>query len=288
MKQGSPTSIRAVLLNLSKKENLSFQQVVTRYLHERLLYRVSLSEYKSSFVLKGGALMYAIEGLHTRPTLDIDLLARNIDNDKENVKNIFKQICEINYRNDCVHFDSDSITVSDIAKEKKYSGVRLLIDTQFDTVRQPIQIDIGFGDVITPAAISLAYPVLLNELDSPDIFAYSMETVIAEKFEAMIQLGELNSRMKDFHDVYTLLTNNRIDDAVLSEAIFSTFKSRNTLLKSNPEIFAKEFYLYEPRKTAWKFFLRKIKSPPLDFQEVVKYITSRLSDIYYGLNNKSS
>jgi len=286
MKQGSPTSIRAVLLNLSKKENLLFQQVVTRYLHERLLYRVSLSAYKSSFVLKGGNLVYAIEGLHTRPTMDIDLLARNIDNDKENVKNIFRQICEINYDNDCVHFEPESIIVSDIAKEKKYSGVRLLIDTHFDTVRQPIQIDIGFGDVITPAAISLAYPVLLNELDNPDILAYSIETVIAEKFEAMIQLGELNSRMKDFYDVYILLTNNKIDETVLSEAIFSTFEQRNTLIKSTPEIFTKEFYLYKPRQTVWKFFLKKIKHPnDLSFETVMNLIVSRLHPIYETLKN---
>jgi predicted nucleotidyltransferase component of viral defense system len=286
MKQGSSTSIRTILLNLSKKENLSFQQVVTRYLHERLLYRVSLSEYKSRFVLKGGNLMYAIEGLHIRPTMDIDMLAKNIDNDKENVKNIFKKICEINYENDCVHFDSNSIIVSDIAKEKKYSGVRLLIDTQFDTVRQTTQIDIGFGDIITPAAISLTYPVLLNELESPDILAYSTETVIAEKFEAMIQLGELNSRMKDFYDVYTLLKNNRIDNDVLSEAISHTFERRKTLIKSNPEIFSKEFYLYKQRQTAWTFFLKKIKHPnDLSFETVMNLIVFRLHPIYETFKN---
>jgi len=217
MKQGNSMSIRAVLLNLSKQENLTFQQVATRYLHERLLYRVSLSEYKSNFILKGGNLMYAIEGLHVRPTMDIDMLAKNIDNDKENLKNIFKKICEISYDNDCVRFNSDSIVVSDIAETKKYSGVRLLIDTQFDTVKQSIQIDIGFGDVITPSATALTYPVLLNELESPVIMAYSVETVIAEKFEAMIQLGELNSRMKDFYDIYILLKNNRMDNNILTQ-----------------------------------------------------------------------
>ena len=202
MKQGNATSIRAVLMNLSRQENVTFQQVITRYLHERFLYRISLSKYQSSFVLKGGNLMYVIEGLHIRPTLDIDILAQNIDNDKDKLKNIFKVICDVSYNNDCVRFNTDSIAVFDIAEEKKYSGIRLLIDTQFDTIRQNIQIDIGFGDVITPAATKLSYPVLLNELETPEILAYSIETVIAEKFEAMIQLGELNSRMKDFYDVY--------------------------------------------------------------------------------------
>jgi len=284
MKQGNSMSIRAVLLNLAKQENLPFQQVVTRYLHERLLYRVSLSEYKSSFVLKGGNLMYAIEGLHIRPTMDIDMLAKNIDNDKENLKNIFKKICEISYDNDCVRFNSDSIVASDIAEEKKYSGVRLLIDTQFDTIKQTIQVDIGFGDVITPAAVALSYPILLNELGNPDILAYSVETVIAEKFEAMIQLGELNSRMKDFYDVYILLKNNRIDNDILSEAIFRTFERRKTAWKSKPKLFTKDFYLYEQRQTAWKFFLKKIKVDDLDFPHVVKSITKQLYPIYNTLN----
>jgi len=129
MKPGSSMSIKAVLLNLAKKEGLQFQQVVTRYLHERLLFRVSLSEYRLSFVLKGGNLMYVFEGLHTRPTMDIDMLAKNMSNDKENLRSIFKKICGIEYDNDCVKFNPDTIIVSDIAQEKKYSGVRVLIDT---------------------------------------------------------------------------------------------------------------------------------------------------------------
>jgi hypothetical protein len=283
MKQGSSISIKAVLLNLSQKENVPFQQIITRYLHERLLFRVSLSEYKSSFVLKGGNLMYAIEELHTRPTMDIDMLAKNIDNDKENIKNIFRSICEIKHENDCVIFNSNSIVVSDIAEEKKYSGVRLLIDSRFDSIKQTLQIDVGFGDVITPAPIALLFPVLLSELESPALLAYSPETVIAEKFEAMIQLGELNSRMKDFYDVYILLKNNRVDDIILKEAVVRTFERRNTFLKKNPEIFREEFYQNEQRRTVWNFFLKKIKAEQIDFETAVKTITQRLSEIYKGL-----
>jgi hypothetical protein len=192
MKQGSSISIKAILLNLSQKENVSFQQIITRYLHERLLFRVSLSDYKSSFVLKGGNLMYAIEGLHTRPTMDIDL-------------------------------------------------------------------------------------------ESPALLAYSPETVIAEKFEAMIQLGELNSRMKDFYDVYILLKNDRIDDVILKRAVAHTFERRNTFLKKNPEIFSEEFYRNEQRQTVWNFFLKKIKADSLDFERIVKYITSILLPIYKNI-----
>ena len=283
MKQGNSMSIRAVLLNLSKQENLTFQQIITRYLHERFLYRISLSDYKSSFVLKGGNLMYIVEGLHIRPTIDIDILAKNIDNDKENLRNIFKKICDIKYADDCVYFDSNSIIASDIAEEKKYSGVRLLIDTHFDTIRQIIQVDIGFDDVITPAAILHTYPSLLKALDSPSILTYSVETVIAEKFEAMIQLGELNSRMKDFYDVYVLLNNNRIDDEILPEAIVSTFERRKTALKKNPSIFTNDFYLFGQRQTAWKFFLKKAGVEHIDFEVVMKTITAKLQPIYLKL-----
>jgi hypothetical protein len=276
-------SLKAILLNLAKKENLFFQQVITRYLHERLLYRVSLSEYKSSFVLKGGNLMYAIEGLHSRPTIDIDMLAKNIDNDKENIRQIFKKICEIKYENDCVIFNSNSIVVSDIAEEKKYSGVRLLIDSRFDSIRQTIQIDIGFGDVITPHAINLSFPVLLSELESPALLAYSLETVIAEKFEAMISLGNANSRMKDFFDVFLLLNNNDLDDKILEAAIKATFQRRNKIIEENPVLFDSSFCQNTQRQTMWNSFLRKSKLEPLNFEEVVKYITNRLSNIYYKL-----
>jgi predicted nucleotidyltransferase component of viral defense system len=208
VKPAHPVSIRAALFNLAKREGLIFQFVVIRYLHERLLYRLSVSEYASMFFLKGGALLYALEGLHTRPTVDIDMLAKHVNNDKERVKAIFRTICEIGYDADCVVFDSGSIVAGGIAENSKYGGVRLCINARFDTVRQRLQVDIGFGDIVTPAPVTLIYPTLLDKLESPEIKAYSIETVIAEKFQAMIDLGTFNSRMKDFYDVYVLLKHN--------------------------------------------------------------------------------
>jgi hypothetical protein len=283
VKQGNAASIKAVLLNLAQKENLYFQQVITRYFHERLLYRISLSEYKSSFVLKGGNLMYAIEGKYIRPTMDIDMLAKNIDNDKANIKNIFKRICGINYENDCVQFNSESIPILDIAQEKRYSGVRLLIDTQFDSIKQKIHMDIGFGDVITPAPIILSYPVLLNELESPTILAYSIETVIAEKFHAMLTLGNFNSRMKDFYDVFILLKHNDLSVINITEAIEATFLRRNSLSEENPALFQDVFYQNRQRQIMWSNFLRKNKLEDLGFKKVVKTITAKLQPIYNQL-----
>jgi predicted nucleotidyltransferase component of viral defense system len=285
MKEKNSMSIKAILLNLAKQKNLAFQQIITRYLHERLLYRISLSEYKSHFVLKGGNLMYAIEGLQTRPTIDIDMLAKNLNNDKENMKQIFQKICEILYENDCVIFNSETITVSDIAEEKKYSGIRLLIKSQFDTIKQTIQIDIGFGDIIIPGAVAISFPVLLKELDSPEILTYSIETVIAEKFHAMITLGNTNSRMKDFYDVYILLKNIDVNEENLSEAILQTFRHRNTDFVKEHELFIKSFHENTNRNIMWKAFLRKMGTKDnLDFSDVLISITERLYPIYKTLN----
>jgi predicted nucleotidyltransferase component of viral defense system len=281
MKQGNSMSIKAVLLNLAKKENLQFQQIITRYLHERLLYRISLSEYKSHLVLKGGTLMYAIEGLQTRPTIDIDMLAKNLKNDKENIKQIFQEICGIIYEKDCVTYNSETISVSDITEEKKYSGVRLVIGSQFDSIKQILQIDVGFDDIITPHAVAISFPVLLKELESPDILAYSVESIIAEKFHAMITLGNMNSRMKDFYDIYILLNINNIDEASLREAVFRTFRHRNTDFINEHVLFTESFYENTNRKIMWQAFLRKMRiSDDLDFSYVIQKITERLFPIY--------
>ena len=284
MKKANPKSIRAILKNISDRENLGFQQLVTRYLHERLLYRISQSEYKTSFILKGGNLIYAIEGLHVRPTVDIDMLAKGINNDKENIKSVFEKICAISDENDCVIFNGKTIAVSDIAEEKKYSGVRLLIDTRFDTIRQTVQIDIGFGDVITPAPVVISFPVLLNDLENPTLLAYSVETVVAEKFHAMITLGNSNSRMKDLFDTYILLKNKVINTINLTDAITATFKARNTEFENETVFFSESYYKNTNRNIMWKAFLRKMKiGEDMDFEEVVKTITTNLQPIYSKL-----
>lgn len=211
------------------------------------------------------------------------MLANNLAGDRENIKGIFKQICEIRYEDDCVFFNPESIEVSDIAEKKKYSGVRLLIDSRFDTIRQTIQIDIGFGDVITPAAVLLYYPSLLTELENPEILAYSVETVIAEKFEAMITLGKANSRMKDFFDIYILLKNNNIDMNTMKDAINATFQRRNSVKECNPAVFDVFFYKDTQRNVMWNSFLRKNRLEHHDFEEVVKTMTNKLQPLYNSL-----
>lgn len=145
----SATSIRSKLYNIAQKENIAFQIIVVRYLHERLLYRLSVSKYAGYFYLKGGNFIYAMQGLLTRPTVDIDFLARNIPNDLNEIAGIFKEIISIKF-DDAVVFDRENINAQTITENSEYSGIRLSFPASFDTIRQNIQIDIGFGDEIVP------------------------------------------------------------------------------------------------------------------------------------------
>lgn len=208
-------SVKAKLLNLSKAEGLPYQPLLIRYVQERLLYRLAQSRYKYRFYLKGGALLYAHEQFKARPTLDIDFLGHNIANDKEIIEEVFFEICGISCEKDGIRFDTATIETEEINENRLYKGIRLHVTAQLDTVCQKIAMDIGFGDVITPEPLELEYPLLLEDLPSVNIMAYSLETVVAEKFQAMIELSENNSRMKDFYDLYTLLYNKTIDGVLL-------------------------------------------------------------------------
>lgn len=193
-------SIRSKLLNIAKKEDVFYQTVLTRYFQERLLYRMSQTRFRSNFFLKGGALMYAFERFAARPTLDIDFLGSSISNEGASIIAAFKEICAVPCEEDGVAFDVDKITAQNITEFKDYHGVRLSIPVKMDTISQVMTMDVGFGDVVTPNPIDLDYPVLLEHLPSANILAYSLETVIAEKMHAVIDLADQSSRMKDYYD----------------------------------------------------------------------------------------
>lgn len=275
MKSQASTKVR--LKNISRNEQVPFQQVIYRYLHERFFYRLSKSNYVNTFILKGGNLMFVNYGLLSRPTKDIDYLAINISNNKEKIKEVFSEIIQISYPPDNVHFYAESIKIETITENDKYSGLRVYIEAGIDSIKQKLQIDIGYGDIITPNARTLNYPVLLNDNDSPIIKAYNNETVIAEKFQAMIELSEFNSRMKDFYDIYSLLKLEQIDKAILAQAIKNTFSNRKTHYTSQHALFSKHFAEDENRTKMWKAFLRKINSNEnIEFNEVMGLIKSEL------------
>ncbi|WP_298648870.1 nucleotidyl transferase AbiEii/AbiGii toxin family protein, partial [uncultured Proteiniphilum sp.] len=194
-------SIRSRLFSLAGHQQLSYQMLIIRYAHERLLYRLSRSIYRERFYLKGGVLLYAFDRDNARPTVDIDFSSNRIGNDIAQIKSVFTEICKINDAPDGIRFDMDEIQAAEINENRVYKGIRLVITARMDTIIQPLSVDIGFGDIVIPYANELDYPLLLPELPIPRIFVYSMETVIAEKFQAMIELSETNSRMKDFYDL---------------------------------------------------------------------------------------
>ena len=269
-------SIRARLQNIAKNENIAFQVIIFRYLHERFLYRLSKSTFKDNFCLKGGVLLYAIEQELTRPTKDVDFLAYDIPNDFTEVTNAFKEICQIE-NDDSVWFNSETLTVEKIKEEDKYEGIRLFIEGGFDTVKQKLQIDVGFGDVIIPGSQTITYPCLLTDSEPPVINAYSLESIIAEKFHAMVVLSYSNSRMKDFYDIYNLLKNDTVDFSILEKSIIATFTKRETALNFDSMFNDDNFSTDESFAKQWEMFLRKNKLI-LDhtFQEVVEFILEKL------------
>ncbi|MFQ9068836.1 MAG: nucleotidyl transferase AbiEii/AbiGii toxin family protein [Bacteroides stercoris] len=270
-------SIRTKLLNVAKKENIFYQTILTRYFQERLLYRMSQTRYRNNFYLKGGALMYAYERFAARPTLDIDFLGNNISNEGTSIIAAFKEICSVPFEEDGVIFDVEHITAQNITEFKDYHGIRLSIPVKMDSIAQVLTMDIGFGDVVTPSPVNLDFPILLEHLPCANILAYSLETVIAEKMHAIIDLADQSSRMKDYYDLHRILKEEKYDSEVLQEAIIHTFENRHTPYDENTMFFRKDFGINQQMEVRWKAFMRKItKATDLSFSEVVAFIQETL------------
>lgn len=280
-------SIRAKLLNVAKKEDVFFQTILTRYFQERLLYRISQTHFRGNFYLKGGALMYAYERFAARPTLDIDFLGSNISNEGSSIIVAFKEICSVPYEEDGVTFDTEHITAQNITEFKDYHGIRLSIPVNMDTIAQVLTMDIGFGDVVTPSPIDLDYPGLLEHLPSANILAYSLETVIAEKMHAIVDLADRSSRMKDYYDLYKILQNEKYNPAILQEAIIHTFENRHTSYSDDTMFFREEFGSNQQMQIRWDAFMRKITTTDvLSFAEVVMFIQQRLLPFWKNMKHE--
>ena len=219
-------SVRQRLMNLAREQNEDFQLVLTRYALERLLYRVSQSEHRDVFVLKGAMLFQLWRNQPHRPTRDLDLLGHG-ENSIPRFERIFCEICKLAVEDDGLMFGAKSVRGDTIKEDQDYEGLRFNLDCRLENARIPIQIDIGFGDVVTPGATEVTYPVLLD-FPAPVLPAYSRESVVAEKFQAMVMLGIANSRMKDFYDLQILARQFEFQGAVLSQAMQATFGRRHT------------------------------------------------------------
>jgi len=279
-------SIRARLKNIADKERKPSDFILMLYFVERLLFRLSLSRYSDQFVLKGGLLLYLIMNEKARATKDIDLLARETASNLDTLRDIFAEIAAID-SDDAVTYDINSITTERIKEDADYEGVRIKITAYLDNTRKSLQFDIGFGDVVVPKPETLEYPTLLD-MDKPVIKAYSKESVIAEKFEAMLYLAELNSRMKDFYDIYSLCSSFDFDGRVLYEAMFQTITRRGTHTPNNPTVFSNDFASDKGKSTQWGAFKRRTGvGDNVDFPKVVEVIRAFLRPVYECIVNET-
>lgn len=260
MKKGQPTnlpaSIRQRLLNLSRERGEDFNLILTRYGIERLLYRLSQSQHADHFVLKGALLLSLWTGRLQRPTRDLDLLSYG-DSSQEALTQVFRDICVVEVQADGLTFHPDSVRVTEIREDQEYGGQRVKLTATLGNARIHLQVDIGFGDAITPAPDDIEYPSLLG-LPSPRLCAYPKETVIAEKLEAMVALGMANSRMKDFYDVWMMSRELQFDGRTLARAIQATFgRRRSELPHTAPTAFTEEFAGNPDKGTQWNAFLSR-------------------------------
>jgi predicted nucleotidyltransferase component of viral defense system len=251
-------SVRARLLNLARERGEDFQITLRNYLFERFLYRLSLSEMSERFVLKGAMLLRLWADQPYRATVDLDLLSRGND-DPASVGRDIVAICTTEVPDDAVIFNAASITVEPIRTEEEYSGVRAMFDAQLGTIRERLQVDVGFGDALWPHPEEMTYPVALGD-PAPVLRAYRPETVIAEKLEAIVSLGIRNSRIKDFFDIDYLARTERFDRAMLVEAVRRTFERRRTPIPVEPPIgLTLEFWSQPGREAQVKAFARRAR-----------------------------
>ena len=252
-------SVKARLKNFAVKSGCTFQEALVYYGMERAIYRISISKYSEHFVLKGGLFLYAVfDRNYERATTDVDLLARRISNSSEEMKTVFQDIFSQDV-DDSIRFDTDSITVEDITEFKEYHGLHVSTAGYIDRTRIPIGIDIGFGDVIYPDAFKMDFPVILD-MDVPRVNVYSLESSIAEKLEAIIHNGYLNSRYKDFYDIYILSQKYEFLYETLRNAVVETFENRKTVMTMDSAAFGEEFLHDLVLQTRWKAFLKKKKT----------------------------
>lgn len=268
-KKDVAASIRQRLLNYSKSSNQSFAEVLQYYTMERFLSRLSCSEYRDKFILKGAMLIRAWTPAKSRPTMDIDLLGR-ISNEHGYIKQVMAEILSIQ-ENDGIRFHPHTLLTEVIKEDADYEGVRVTFRAELSKAEINMQIDIGFGDIVYPSTNRIEIDALL-EFPKLNLSCYSPESVIAEKLEAMIKLDFINSRIKDFFDIWMLSRFFKFDPETLARAISKTLTQRQTLLPDMIPALSKEFS--EEKQLQWKAFCKrtKLNYAPEDFYEVLEEI----------------
>jgi predicted nucleotidyltransferase component of viral defense system len=249
-------SVHHRLLNRAREQGEDFNLVLIRYALERFLYRLGCSPHKDRFILKGAMLFAAWTDQPHRPTRDLDLLGIGDSSDVA-LRQVFSEIVRTPVEPDGLEFDDSSINISEIREAQDYPGKRIGLRVRLGNARQDLQIDVGFGDAVTPEPTEIDYPALLDS-PPPRIRAYRCETVIAEKLQALVAFGMSISRMKDFYDIWTLSKQFRFDGASLSSAMRATFERRGTPIPEGvPTALMDEFAADRTKQTQWTGFLRR-------------------------------
>ena len=272
-------SVKERLRNISIQTRKEFQSTVRQYVQERFLYRLSKSIYSSKLILKGALLFVAHDISRNRPTRDVDFLGLNIPNEIEDIIDVIKEILAIK-SDDGLRFDSDSVEAENITEDGDYKGVRIKFYVFLENSRERMQLDIGFGDKITAGPVEIEFPTLLD-LPAPKLKVYSIETAIAEKFEAIVSLQLITSRMKDFYDILFFAEHYNFNKVTLIQAITTTFNNRSTDLALRKTIFEDKFKSDENFQKLWSAFLNRVKlENDKTFSVVVSLIQSFIQPIF--------
>jgi hypothetical protein len=279
MAKNTAASVRQKLLNKSREEKRPFQELLQYYAMERFLYRLSQSPHSDYFTLKGALMLWAMQGPNSRPTRDIDMLGQT-SNEPEAILTQVRDIIATEVTDDGLHFDPDTLKTEAITEDADYQGLRVVFTGFLDNARVPMQMDIGFGDPIFPFPSWLEFPALLD-FPAARIKCYTPESAIAEKFQAMVNLGELNSRMKDFYDIWLLSRQHEFQLENLKGAVERTFAKRGTEIpETNP--FSAAFV--DSKQPQWRAFRKRLGQPhvPEAFPEVAEAAVELLGPVMAG------
>jgi len=278
-------SVRQRLLNKARASGRPFSELLQYFAMERFLYRLSKSVHADKFVLKGALMFNVWRAPETRPTMDIDLLGIT-GNSIDSIAAIALAICEQDVEADGLTFDPGSIEVARIVEDADYAGVRGGLRGALGVARIAMEVDIGFGDVVTPRPETVEYPAILD-FPAPALRGYSQVSAIAEKFEAMVKLGVLNSRVKDFFDIWLLSRQFDFEGAILTQAVSNTFVTRGTVMPATPIALTAAFANETAKQTQWQGFVRKsrLQAAPASFVEVVEAISDFLGPVAGAIAN---
>jgi predicted nucleotidyltransferase component of viral defense system len=274
-------SVRARLTNIGKETKRDFDAILLQYFQERFLYRLSLSPYRSAFVLKGALLFLVYQMPFLRPTKDIDFLVRSKLRDKRTIKGMIQDIAKIDV-GDGVRFFPGSISLESVMEDADYEGIRVKIQGSLDKARKTLQIDIAFGDVLVAEPVEMEFPSLLDDQPPPHLKVYSNESAIAEKFQSLVKLNIFTSRMKDVYDILFLASHQPFQMHLLHNAITKTFNRRGTPIEDRKSIFSKEFKSSKEKQTQWSAFLRRSRLESYKtFNEVIDRLALFLEPVCF-------